>query len=163
MCTQVVEWVCVCRSVSIPTSSHVYTADSSQATVSNVLTQTVSGEWVTYIAWSFVKSVHVKCPTLSTDRPEHLMLFRTHVSRTAAGKGRAVLEGVGLMSTAISACFTSHPQNEEEAVQAGLIKWIEGQGRQPPTWAVLVKAMKYAQIAQQHVQSLKEELGLSGE
>ena len=101
--------------------------------------------------------------SLFTDCPDRLMLFRTHVSRTAAGKGRAVLEGVRLDSAAITACFTSHPQNEEEAVQAGLIKWIEGQGRQPPTWAVLVKALKYAQIAQQHVQSLKEELGLSGE
>ena len=102
-------------------------------------------------------------PFLCTDHPDQLMFFRTHVSRTAAGKGRAVLEGVQLDSAAISACFTSHPQNEEEAVQAGLIKWIEGQGRQPPTWAVLLKAMKYAQIAQQHVQNLKEELGLSGE
>ena len=97
---------------------------------------------------------------LFTDHPDGLMLFRTHVSRTAAGKGRAVLEGVRLDSAAITACFTSHPHNEEEAVQAGLIKWTEGQGQQPPTWAVLVKAMKFAQIAQQHVQSLKEELGL---
>ena len=103
----------------------------------------------------------MKCPTLSADHPEHLMLFRTHVSRTAAGEGRAVLEGVGLKSTAISACFISHPQNEEEAVQLGLTKWIGGQGRQPPTWTVLLEAMDYAQIAQQDVETLEKKLGLS--
>ena len=116
---------------------------------------------VSWLPWSLVKSVHVKCPTLSTDRPEHLMLIRTHVSRTAAGKGRAVLEGVGLTYTAISACFTSHPQNEEEAVQLGLTKWIGGQGQRPPTWAVLLEAMDYAQIAQQDVEGLEKKLGLS--
>ena len=103
----------------------------------------------------------MKCPTLSTDHPEHLMLFRTHVSRTAAGKGRAVLEGVGLKSATINACFTSNPQNEEEAVQLGLTKWIGGQGRQPLTWAVLLEAMDYAQIAQQDVEGLEKKLGLS--
>ena len=101
------------------------------------------------------------CPTLSADRPEHLMLFRTHVSRTAAGKGRAVLEGVGLKSTTINACFISHPQNEEEAVQLGLTKWTGGQGRQPPTWTMLLEAMEYAQIAQQDVDGLENKLGLS--
>ena len=103
----------------------------------------------------------MKCPNLSTDRPEHLMLFRTHVSRTAADKGRSVLEGVGLKSTTICACFTSHSQNEEEAVQLGLTKWIGSQGWQPPTWTVLLEAMDYAQIAQQDVEGLEKKLGLS--
>lgn len=89
------------------------------------------------------------------------MLCRTHVARTAAGKGRAVLEGLWLDRPAIEACFNDH-HNEEEAVQAGLAKWMDGIGRQPPTWAVLLCAMQYARIAPHHVQSLKEELGLPG-
>ena len=100
----------------------------------------------------------MKCLPFSTDRPDHLKLFRTCVSRNAASKGRAVLEGVGLSAETIEACFNSHPLNEEEAVQAGLIKWSGGQGRQPPTWKVLLDAMTYAQIAQEHVQELKDKL-----
>ncbi len=83
------------------------------------------------------------------------MLFRTHVSRKTAGKGRAVLEGLGLGTPTIAACFTAHPLNEEEAVQEGLTRWCGGKGRQPPTWAVLVEAMQYAQIAQQDIAALK--------
>ena len=88
------------------------------------------------------------------------MLSRIHVSRTAAGKGRAVLEGVGLHTATIEACFADHPQDAEAAVQAGLTKWIGGKGCQPPTWKVLVDAMDYAGIAQQHIQALKADLGL---
>ena len=88
------------------------------------------------------------------------MLFRIHVSRTAAENGRAVLEGVGLHTVTIRSCFEDHPRNTEAAVQAGLTKWIEGKGRQPPTWKVLLDAMKYAQIGQQHIQDLKADLGL---
>ena len=99
------------------------------------------------------------CFTLSTDHP---ILFRKYVSRKVAGKGRAVLEGVGLDSETIAACFNSHPLNEEEAVQAGLTKWCGGQGNEPPTWQVLFAAMQYAQIAQQHVHNLKKELGQFG-
>ena len=84
------------------------------------------------------------------------------MSRTAAGNGRAVLEGVGLDSATIAACFTSHPQNEEEAVQAGLTKWKDGKGCQSPTWTVLLDAMTFAGIAQQHVNGLKEKLGFTG-
>ena len=56
------------------------------------------------------------------------------MSRKAANKGRAILEGVGLDTEAIEACFSSHPLNEEEAVQAGLTKWSAGQSHKPPTW-----------------------------
>ena len=94
------------------------------------------------------------------DRRDQLVLFRTYVSRKAAGKGRAVLEGVGLCTTTIDACFCSHPRDEEEAVQAGLVKWSGGLGLQPPTWQVLLEAMTFAQIAQEHVQGLKEKLGV---
>ena len=97
----------------------------------------------------------------SADRPDYLTLFRKYVSRNSAGKGRAVLEGVELYAGTIEACFRSNPLDDEEAVQAGLIRWKDGQGL-PPTWSVLFEAMDYAGIAQQHIQSLKEELGLYG-
>ena len=103
-----------------------------------------------------------ECLTLSADRPDHLRLLRTHVSRKAAGRGRAVLEGVGLNSRTIEACLNTHPMSEEEAVQAGLTKWCGGQGTQPPTWGVLIEAMEYAGIEQQPIQGLKEGLVLLG-
>ena len=102
----------------------------------------------------------MKCLASFADRHDQLVLFRTHVSRKAAGKGRAVLEGVGLCTATIDACFCNHPRNEEEAVQAGLVKWSGGQGRQPPTWQVLLEAVMFARIAQEHVQGLKEKLGV---
>ena len=90
------------------------------------------------------------------------MLFRRYVSRKAAGKARAVLEGVGLETSTIDACFSAHPLNDEEIVQAGLLKWRDGQGnQQPPTWEVLILAMEYAGMAQQHVKELKGKLALS--
>ena len=82
------------------------------------------------------------------------------MSRKAASKGRAVLEGLGLDTEAIEMCFNSHPLNEEGAVQAGLIKWSAGQSHKPSTWDVLLAAMEYAKIAEKHVQGLKKELRL---
>ena len=89
------------------------------------------------------------------------MVFRMFVSRKAAGKGRAILEGVGLDAPAIKACFRSNPLDDEEAVQDGLIKWTEG-GRQvfPPTWGVLIGAIEYAGVGQQYIAGLKTKLGL---
>ena len=81
------------------------------------------------------------------------------MSKKAAGKARAVLEGVGLDTATIKACSNAHPLNDEEAVQEGLIKWLEGLGTQPPTWNVLIAAMGYAEIAQQDIRKLKQELG----
>ena len=106
-----------------------------------------------------------ECLTLSADRPDHIRLLRTHVSRKAVGvqyRSRAVLEGVGLYSRTIEECFSTHPISEEEAVQAGLTKWCRGQGTQPPTWSVLIKAMEYAGIAQHYIQGLEEGLVLLG-
>ena len=88
----------------------------------------------------------------------YLILFRTYVSRTSAGKGRAVLERVGLAPETIEACYVSHPGKEEEAVQAGLNKWAEGHHGYSPTWRVLLDAMVYAGVGQQHCQGLREEL-----
>ena len=103
----------------------------------------------------------VKGLALSADCPDHIKLFRRYVSRKAAGKARAVLEGVGLETSTIDACFSAHPLNDEEIVQAGLVKWRDSQGNKlPPTWEVLISAMEYAGMAQQHVKELKEKLAL---
>ena len=88
------------------------------------------------------------------------MLLREHVSRNAAGKGNALLEGLWLDMPMIRACFKDNPLDEEAAVQAGIVKWIEGTGCQPPTCGVLLKAMKFAKIGHQHVQNLTEDLSL---
>ena len=90
-----------------------------------------------------------------------VMLFRRYVSRTAAGSGRAVLEGVGLTPATIEMCYKNWPQNEEEAIQSGLMKWRDGSG-DSTTWAVLIEAMEYAQIGTEHIEAMKKEL-LKGE
>ena len=79
------------------------------------------------------------------------------MSRNAAGRGRAVLEYVGLTPEEIGMCFGTVPHNEEEAVQSGLGKWSDGKG-DIPTWALLIEAMEYAGIGTQHVLALKKEL-----
>ena len=109
-----------------------------------------------WLALSLVRNMLVKCLAFSADRPDHLILFRKYVSRQAATKGRAVLEGVGLDSGTIKACFGN--ATEEDAVQDGLIRWKDGQGTQPPTWCVLLDAMEYAHIAQEHIEDLKKKL-----
>ena len=86
------------------------------------------------------------------------MLFRRFVSRNAAGRGRAVLEGVGLSSEAIRMCYSNSLHDEEEAVQSGLNRWKDGEGVTPATWNVLFEAMDYGGIAVQHITSLEEEL-----
>ena len=85
------------------------------------------------------------------------MLFRRFVSRNAAGRGRAVLEGVGLSHETIQMCYKNSSQDEEEAIQSGLMKWRDGSG-DSPTWEVLIEAMGYAEIGVQHIQGMKEEL-----
>ena len=123
-----------------------------------MLSQKASGELVSSVT---CEECAVKCCAFSADHSDHLILFRKYVSRNAATKGRAVLEGVGLLTETIDACFSSHPLDEEGAVQAGLTRWSGGQGHQPPTWQVL-EAMTFAQIAQEHVQGLKKTLGVQG-
>ena len=113
---------------------------------------------MSWLALSLVKNVLVRCLAFSADRPDHLILFRKYVSRQAAKKGRAVLEGVGLQIEAINACFSSHPLDDEGAVQEGLTRWSSGQSYKPPTWEVLLYAMDYAHIAQRHIDNLRKEL-----
>ena len=76
----------------------------------------------------------------------------------SAGKGRAVLEGVGLTPETIRTCYGKHPLSEEEAVQEGLIMWSEGHHGKTCTWKVLLDAMVYAGIGKQHCTGLRKEL-----
>ena len=85
------------------------------------------------------------------------MLFRTQVSKIAATKGRAILEGVGFPAEVRDTCFANHPSDVEEAVQSGLIKWRGSRGSSA-TWKELLNAMKYAEIGVQHIRKLEEEL-----
>ena len=78
------------------------------------------------------------------------------MSRQAWGKGRALLEALGLTGAQIAQCYGMHPLNEEESVQDGLQAWIEG-GRKT-TWGDLLRAMETAGIAIQQRDGLKEEL-----
>ena len=59
---------------------------------------------------------------------------------------------------AIAASYGRHPMDEEEAVQDGLIQWAQGYHANLPTWRVLLGAMVFAGVAQQHHQALREAL-----
>ena len=157
MCVDVLEVYIstVCSILPLLTSS----TDSLQSDDA-LLSENVCGELVILV--SLWKNVSVKRFPSNADHRRHLMLFRRHISRRAAGKGRAVLEGVGLDVPTIAACFTAHPQKEEEAVQEGLSKWCEGRGIWPPTWGVLIEAIEYAELAQQGIDGLKSALNLTG-
>ena len=92
-----------------------------------------------------------------TDSEGYPIILRTYVSRRAAGKGRALLEKLGLAPEKIALCYNKHHQDEEEVVQEGLYAWKDDV-TSDPTWKVLVEAMVYAGIGAQHVEELKEEL-----
>ena len=49
----------------------------------------------------------------------------------------------------------------EGAVQAGLAKWIDGRGHQPPTWDMILEAMEEADFEEQHIEGLKADLGFT--
>ena len=86
----------------------------------------------------------------------YAVLFRKYVSRKGIGKGRAILEWVGLDPAAIEQCYGTPGLDEEEAIQKGLHKWRETHG-DCCTWQVLLEAMKFAGITQ-HCTELVEEL-----
>ena len=115
------------------------------------------------LAWSPTTSKKCCCKelaiSLSTGHKDYIRLFRIHVSRKAALKAKAVLEGLRLDQSTIDACISAHPLNDEEIVQDGLTRWCGGKGTQPPTWNVLIDAMDYADIAQQDIEELKRKLG----
>ena len=86
------------------------------------------------------------------------MLFRKYVSEQAAGKGRDLLTELEFPPERIAAFYVRiDPQSEIDAVQSGLDQWRGGRASEP-TWVVLLKAMKDANIAQQYCQGLKKEL-----
>ena len=157
-------WGCMCQYgvCSIPPLAITRPTESSQIDGGNedILSQKVYGELFILYHFCLLWGVKVKGLPFSADHPGYLMLFRKHVSRRAAGKGRAVLEGVGLDAPTIQTCYENNARDVEEAVHTGLIKWSDGQGLQPPTWKVLLQAMSYSEIAQQHIRDLKTELGL---
>ena len=82
------------------------------------------------------------------------------MSRQSAGKGRAVLEGVGLDAETIAMFYVNHPLNEEEAVHCSLLEWANGKARSHrlTTWEVLIGAMEHGRIGVQDIDKLKEEL-----
>ena len=125
----------------------------------DALSQEVTGEYG-YRSSSSVRNMGMNGLALSAGRTDHIRLFRIYVSRKAAGKARAVLEGLNLDTPTTDACFSAHTK-DEEIVQAGLVKWKEGQGllqKQRPTWKVIISAMEYVEIAQQHIKELEEKL-----
>ena len=92
-----------------------------------------------------------------TDCERYAVLFREFVSRKAFGRGKAILEFVGLTREVIDMCYMSNPLDDEEAIQDGLKKWRESRGDRC-TWQVLLDAMKFAGVKQQHCSELVEEL-----
>ena len=78
------------------------------------------------------------------------------MSQQAWGKGRALLEALGLSAAQIAKCYGMHPLNEEESVQHGLQVWLEGGTN--TTWEALLEAMETAEIDVQQREGLKEEL-----
>ncbi len=112
-------------------------------------------QWV----WSAAASVE-RCPTFClhcAGCTNYAVLFRKHVSRQGAGKGKAILECLRLTREQIQLCYESNPLNEEEAIQDGLHKWQETQGDHC-TWQDLLEAMKFAGIAEQHCKELVQEI-----
>ena len=78
------------------------------------------------------------------------------MSQQAWGKGRALLEALGLSGAQVAECYGMHPLNEKEAVQHGLQVWLEGGTN--TTWEALLGAMETAEIDVQQREGLKEEL-----
>ena len=123
----------------------------SQTTASAIAMQRVYGEMLSLVTCEEC-ACDVSYLLFRPPRPPHALQRVYYVSKNAAGKVRAVLEGVGLDSAAISACIASNPNDDKRAAQVGLTRWKEGQGQQPPSWActVLFEAMEYELITQQH-------------
>ena len=64
----------------------------------------------------------MRVSAFSAEHRDHLMLCRKHVSKKAAGKGRALLEVLLCDAAEVEKCFGGNPLNEERAVQTGLVK-----------------------------------------
>ena len=110
---------------------------------------------VAFILQGLVQQCTIILSTAACER--YAVLFRKYVSRNAFGRGRAILEWLGLTPEVIDQCYGTPGLDEEAAVQKGLHKWRETRG-DCCTWQVLVRAMLFAGIAQQHCTELVEEL-----
>ena len=99
---------------------------------------------------------HRSLPVAAVGLSSHLVLLRRRVSQQAWGKGRALLEALGLSAAQIAECYGMHLPNEKEAVQHGLQVWLEGGTN--TTWEALLEAMETAEIDVQQREGLKEEL-----
>ena len=96
------------------------------------------------------------CPISVTVCENHAALFRKCVSKKGAGKGKALLECLGLSSPEIKLCYKNNPHDEVQAIQDGLDKW-ETNGDHC-TWQILLDAMTSADFTQQDCKELEEEL-----
>lgn len=87
----------------------------------------------------------------------YLVLFRTHVSNNATGRGRALLEALELPPEEIAAVYDNFEKRESDSVQAGLLEWSGGRARSP-SWEVLLAAMNKAGFAREHCEGLEGKL-----
>ena len=92
----------------------------------------------------------------AVDFKNHPVVVRRYVSRQAYGKGRALLEALGLSTAKIKKYYGMYPLNEEESVQEGILAWI-GEHLNS-TWGDVLNAMKVSGIAIQQCKGLEEEL-----
>lgn len=77
------------------------------------------------------------------------------MSSKAVGKGKALLEALGLTRSQRAQCYSRNPGEEVEAIQEGLEDWI---GSVDPTWGDLLTAMETAEISIQDRNDLKKRL-----
>ena len=106
--------------------------------------------------WQWQSDRALTLPVAVVDHKEHLVLLRTYVSRQACGKGRALLEALGLTRAQIAGCYYIQPQEEEDSVQKGLQTWIDRNIN--ATWRDVLDAMETAEIAIQPRDKLKKKL-----
>lgn len=93
-------------------------------------------------------------------RPSHA--FQNLCEQQCSRQSKWVLEGIGLDTPTMDACFSAHPLSDEEIVhtsRAGQMeRWPDLLPKQPPTWEVLITAMKNAKIDPMHSEELEESL-----
>ena len=77
------------------------------------------------------------------------------MSRKATNQKTALLEVLDFTSAQIAQHSKANPGNEEEAIQAGLVAWIN---RVHPTWGQLLKNMETAGIGRPVCSELREML-----
>ena len=70
-------------------------------------------------------------PSVSTAACEtHAFIFRKYISGKSAGKGKALLECMGLSPDEIKFCYQSNPLDEDQSIQDSLNQ-VVGDSRRP--------------------------------